>query len=551
MALQPQQIIYDLSGSRGLTDYSSFNHNSQYAAADGEYLDGVFNPFIRRGYLTPSVSTTTEVTFDQTNGDMRTIYYDNINDDLYMADDTQVFKGDGLADTTMARQVQLSGATIRDIKMYQINGVNKLFVMYNNTSGDGDIAVSNLPYDSTTDSISWLSNANAAGTATGGSNATNHFANDSNGDIFLVPADNGYAYLFMENQVHKIDGTTAGGTPGTVYPNVLLFAPYMRVVDAIDTRGLMFIAIHEYTTNIVTFNPINVPQGGECGVYIWDRFSSVIQTRDFIPLIGFRAIKKLYVSPSGSIRCIAIDTMGFTQILEYNGSNFKPIKRVSAFDGFTCYGQYRSSYCILGTMMLWASNTGVIFAHGSVFPGDPEGLFAIYKRTVNGSNFNTQVLFAAAGSSAMTSAGPVIYSSFRDSGNASKAFTTLINISRGSEAGVPYVNGPAIHFPVKFLPAGSNINYIDIHMISQGSTGSTVLGSVEIYLNQNSSQPIVKNILLSDVYEGRGFKRIEINRQYINSIQLTVTHTANVNTSVTAFMPAFAVIHYTPTTVKE
>lgn len=128
-------------------------------AAPGQVLDGTYNPFLRQGYMTPTNDQPVTVTLDQTqNAHMSASIYDAVNNDFYFAENaTQIFKGDTTADTTLARVVSITGATsIGDLEIYMVNGVRKLFVMYNNASGDADIAISNLPYDSGTDDLTWL-----------------------------------------------------------------------------------------------------------------------------------------------------------------------------------------------------------------------------------------------------------------------------------------------------------------------------------------------------------------------------------------------------------
>lgn len=535
------QFTYDMSGSGGHSEFSGFNPLSQYRAEESQVIQGVYNPFIRTGYMCPAPASGTSLTFD--NSLLATIkswHYDPVNKDLYMADDTQVFRFDELTDTSGTRVVQISSAQIKDIDIYQINGVRKLFVMYQNASGEADIAVSNIPYDSTTDSVQWLTGDTAAGTATGSANATGGFDNTSSGDIFLIPADNGFAYLCFENQVHRIDGTESGGTGGTIYPNVLLFPPYFRVVDGIDYRGLIFLAVHQYTDNTRAINPYTYAQKGECGVYIWDRLSTVVDTRDFIPLKGMRGISKIYVAPNGAVRIIALDGMGFTHILQYTGSQFVPIKKLFYPQSFP---HFRDSLDIVGNMAMWMADDGNVYAHGQLDSTLNEGLFNIARVSAHSTNSNSIFVGAANSSINEPTSDMFMYLSYLTTGSAATAERWTLSLSQGNESATPY-NGQDVIYPLRFLPANSTLNYIDVYMARKGSSASDTLATLKIYTNQNAT-PISKTITKKEA--SQGFVRIEINKPYVNSVQLAFTYSNSVNVSDTSFMPSHAVIHYRPT----
>ena len=65
------------------------------------------------------------------------------------------------------------------------------------------IAICTPPYSSASDNKTWLTSTVAGG-----------FTMNLHNDFFMVVADNSFAYLFMDNHVHKLDGTTLTGGAG-------------------------------------------------------------------------------------------------------------------------------------------------------------------------------------------------------------------------------------------------------------------------------------------------------------------------------------------------
>src|SRR5665213_3241975 len=104
------KIPIDISGKNGLatsyfgdSDQTTPSPNRQYVAAPGEMMDGFFNPFRRRGFLSASVATLGAMTADHAvNAVLGSYIYDQINTTVYYAErSAQIFHQSGLDSTAL------------------------------------------------------------------------------------------------------------------------------------------------------------------------------------------------------------------------------------------------------------------------------------------------------------------------------------------------------------------------------------------------------------------------------------------------------------------
>lgn len=200
--------------------------------------------------------------------------------------------------------------------------------------------------------------------------ANNNYHPDKDADIFFVTSDNGFMYMFENNKVHQIDGTLTGGGSGTLKTNVLRFPSYFICVDAVDTRGRMYVAVQS--------NPVSGSTDSRAysestiGVYVWDRQSQVFGTRDFVPLYGVRDIKKIYVDPTtGDVRVICIGDDRFTQIRSITDGQGKILETL----GTSAYPEVRDGLKNVNGSTTWLGSDGIFYLHGVINHGDQEGLF--------------------------------------------------------------------------------------------------------------------------------------------------------------------------------
>lgn len=550
------KLNVDITGRGGLggnfygyDDQTVASPQTDYLVEEGKLVGGFFNPYMRPGYLAPSVGTVTACTLSNSLNDVAsTTIYDSENDDYYFMDksEVQIYQGDGLDDKTLSRVKNLGSTgspTGFDLEIYQINGVRKLFYVHEK-SGNLQIGIAALPFG--TENDTWLT-----GTVTGA--FTQAITTDY---CFMRVADNSYAYIFAENTVHKLDGTTAGGTNGTVTQNVLLFPTHFRVTDAIDYRGNMFMVVHQTALNITTMESNASNFSTQCGIYIWNRQSTVVSMQDYIPLTGVKAIKKIYVAPNGEVRIFTISSNGLSQIRRYNGSSFEVICEL----GLGAVPQYADSLATTDLITMWVGRDGSIYGHGPIKKGEVDALAKIgqLKATSTSSPETTitaGALLYGAGSSFSASSGQRtsrqgITVAYVDGGTRTinKVYPfdwgTIDNTAQNALTGSTYT-------PLILLPPLSKVNYVRVwHNSPKGNAGSTVEGTLTIYLNQSTTASATISITRTDIE--KGYKYIPVNQGMKNgvyTIQFKMTWSTNITLSDSfTWLPRMIEIDYEPIT---
>ena len=543
--LNMAKTILDLSGRGGIAprgfldlDRVTSTPNLRYLGGESQVASGIYNPFRTYGYMSPANNTFTDMTLASGSMDtyLASSIYDIINDDFYFADNTEIFKGDGLDDTSVDSVKDLGSTgtpVISDLEIYQVNGVRKLFYVYEK-GGNMDIGIATLPFASADDT--WLT-----------STVSGAFTNGVTGRPFMRLADNGFAYIFQDNVVHKIDGTTDGGTNGTVYPNLLKFPIFFQITDALDYKGNMFMAIRQDTKDPRTVASEVSLYNAPVGIYVWDRLTNVVRLRDYIPIEGVKSINKIYVAPNGELRLITTSSERTTQIRRYNGSSFEVIEEVGPSAGPNVADGLQT----VGNSVIWLAQDGGIYAHGRPFPRDNEGLFkigAVPDTLSSGTASTGAILFGGAstnsGVSGYKAHRTALYMGYTTSGGTNR-FKTWDIYGTGADGVEAAGNQGDVYTLVRFLPKLATVNHITIYCAPGASTGATAVATVKVYFNQSSTPFKTYTVTRND--NAKGFAVIPIQKPYVNAVQLEIEFTTGVTLGAEDFRPAFAEIDYSPT----
>jgi hypothetical protein len=369
---------------------------------------------------------------------------------------------------------------------------------------------------------------------------------------FMRTADNGYAYIFADNAVHKVDGTTIGGTNGTVSEDVLLFPSYFRLTDGLDYRGNMFMVIHQSTVDTTTATQTNftVP----CGVYIWDRLTTQVKMSDYIPVEGVRVIKKIYVAPSGAVRIICIASDGVTQIRQLDGSTFKVIKEL----GLGAAPQYPDGLLVAGQKTMWLATNGSLHCHGEM--GDGEALAII-------GQIRAPQAETTAGYAENITAGALLYgypSTTTTAGYRGDRQGLTLSYSTGTPVAKKFfpfdvvpisstdqtAHAGDIYTAVKLLPFLATLQDITIFMAAGTASGSNTAATIKLYFNGSATVGMTKTITRTDV--AKGYFNIQVNKPYVSAIQMEIEYPTGVAFSDTYdFHPIYAECIYEPTTTLQ
>ena len=533
------KLQIDLTGKGGLAprfdgDYSGHtNYNLRYIGRDDQMAHGWYNPFKRYGYLNAANSTRDDLTVatGSPNIYIGSALYDMANNDFYVAergakDDGkshhEVYRADGMDDTDLESVLDLGASVaIHDLEMYQINGVPKIFYAYDK-NGTAEVGYASVNDSMTTKVNTWLTTT-----------ATGAFSSTLTNDVFMRVADDGFMYLFHDGNIHKLDGREVTGLPGTVTENVLVFPDYWQITDALNTNGLFYIPIRQdQAPPAITV----VLANATVGVYVWDKTTTLTNMQNYIAIPGIREIRKIYVSPKGTIRVITINSEANVEIRELQGNVFQVLETI----GNGMYPVYHDSLSVYGLCTTWLGKDGQIYCHGQTSEKDREGFF------------NIGAITSTAGPGIMVIGGVgtapnklTFYISDTTAGPGYRLYKWGPYAENGG-GGTPYKGD--VYTLVKFLPAMSTVNYLDIYCRPAGS-GTATAATVKIYFNQSASAWATKTITLAEA--GTGFKRIEINKPFVNAVQLEIEFSTAIAMSANVdFAPSYAILDYSPTKTK-
>ena len=126
MALPPKQLTWDLSGLAGFAYNSSSAYfgsdRFNYRDADEKWTNGIYNPTMQHGYLSPVNSSTTSIT--GLDNEVLSMIYDHSGDKIYVQQkDGEIFTLDSSVDTSATSLLTItSGEEFRDMDLYEVGG---------------------------------------------------------------------------------------------------------------------------------------------------------------------------------------------------------------------------------------------------------------------------------------------------------------------------------------------------------------------------------------------------------------------------------------------
>lgn len=368
---------------------------------------------------------------------------------------------------------------------------------------------------------------------------------------FMRKADNGFVYLFTQNRVSKIDGSSLGGDDGAISKNILLFPRKHHIVDAVDYRSKLFMAIHQHrmpSGNTVDMVP------GSCGIYVWNRISTQLTKADYIDLPGVREIKKLYISPDQVLKMLVISENGLTEVREfgYNDSGgvvFRVKKRL----GQGAYPEYPDGLTTMGDKVVWLASDGRVYF-------ERDGVICIPLE------INVSPTTAAGAINSITP-GAIFYgsnASTADTGYRENRQALILNyyddatvkmnrlyvFDLETKDGTTQVASTSDVFsPVKFLPVTSDLQSVRIYNYPTVGTATDAIAYVKIYFNQSSSVGMTKTITLKEA--SRGYVDLKVNKRYIHAVQIEIEWVPTEVLTENIYMPSLAVLTYDQTTTQS
>lgn len=387
----------------------------------------------------------------------------------------------------------------------------------------------------------WLYSESPAGGDLGDYQSPVNRYSPNDGDAFLVTADNGYEYAFTNNAVHTLDGGISGGDRGTITIDALVFPDYLKLVDAIDTNGLMYIAINTGiktgSSNTRTFNA-NI-----CGVYIWDRQTTVTRTRDYIPLIGAKEVRKLYQTKDGNVRVIVINNDRQVEIRQLVNSTWQILYVLDT----EAYPPYRDSISIINNYTVWMANDGKIYANGKATAQDKEGLFVIGDISTEASGtFSPGILIN--GNEVSSGQQQALIFSWMDDTTPKLSRWYLHGIGTIGST-VQYPHQGDIYTPVYYLPTMSTLKTMTFYCIPGTNSSTDVVATLKFYFNQSQTAGITKTVTKADVK--KGYITVHLDKPYVNALQVELEYNPSMAMSVDDFCPSTGILDYEPTATSS
>jgi hypothetical protein len=611
-------IVIDMSAMGGLA--AGFWGDSDQAVAlpqrrilvndtnTNQLAQGFFNPWMRQGYLSPTVSTLSTMGYVSTPPTLAltSVEYDPAADTIYWGEGgVNASGGSGIFDAapngsipsfnnTSATRVHTVGAALAnvniiDLQVYTLNGLRTLFYSFGWTaSGVQKSGVGATDLTGTLSGSSFIDGW-SAGTATyNGSDVTNPITTLKSAAPFLRLGSNGFMYIMDGSWIHLVDGTTIGGTAGTITANVFNISPVDYIVDAIAYRQLMYLACQSSVVDPRTAVGTGVNFRTDCYVTVWTETTvttnpSTNIVTDIITIPGIKSIQKLYISPTDSLRMICIAANGLTQIREYNGTQFALVCEL----GVGASPQYADSLTVAENLTMWIANDGTLYGHGMVLGQSPEVLGKIGSIVAPGANnifpqYNLPHTGAIIYGAATEFGGPT--SGYRQDLqgvtisylNPLNSFTsTAVKLYPFDKGTIQLVNGgpttqqkalagsvfTGVHFlesstasfytGTRFISQLSTVAFINIfHAAGNNNSLATTSATVNVYFN-GSQTAWGSGFNITGLDINKGYRRLEINQPYVNTVQLEVTYNTVTTLSDTFdFHPYVAIVYYSPTNTR-
>lgn len=560
------KIQLDLTGAGGLANnyygdkpYTSSSPHLRYLGADNQMAEGIYNPISMSGYLSPVNNTTKTISgttsFLLTSALVVPAQIANDTDDaIFFADEAttgttgKIMNLDTAIDTSLDQAYEIpifdtnKYAKCIDLIKAELNTAEIVFFIRQTTTNSNNYTVGISDRDFQTIDPDWLQTV-PVGAFT---------ELTPNGRSFFVLGDNGLLYVMNTHRVHAIDGTATGGTNGTVYEGILQFPTGTRLVDGINYNGKIWVGLHNYANLTVhgSQNALSTKSINQfVGVYIWDKRTTTATVNEFIRLPAcklFWSMHQLNDLPM----CFTQSTDGYTQLRIWNGRGMQVVKTL----GKNAYPKFRRHSVYEGNdYIIWLGADGYVYYFGKTEASANNSLYIIGDMTAhvtNGQTYSSSGVLVPANATETVTSGNhteslAFYVSFSDTaGNHLKKWYPFSTGTISSNAQLAHIGN--IYSLVKYLPELSRVKSLTIYCAPTTATGSTVIATVKIYINQSSTAYMTKSI--TQAQASRGYVTFDINKPNVNAIQLEIEYNTSETLGTSDFHPSVGILEYEPTT---
>ena len=376
------------------------------------------------------------------------------------------------------------------------------------------------------------------------------FLSSSNDYNFIRLADNGFAYLFTGNAVHKLDGTIFGGEEGAITRNVLLFPERFTITDAVDYRSTMYIAVNKerFTSSVVERGNYS----GSCFVYAWDRNSVELRTQAVIEITGVRRIIKIYPGEDAHLRLLVINDEGLTEVRRfgYNDSGSATFSEKAVL-GLGAHPTYPDGLVIAGDKAVWLGNNGIIYGEKdmAVFQlGRVEAAASLPQETItSGALLFGSGIETATGTDRQDKQGILM---FYEGASIEAEKIYLFDLADDDNDALT-ANAGNVYTGVTFIPVTSRVRRVRIYNAPIEGTGTDVIATVKIYFNQSTTASMPSGITKSITKDEakRGYVDFNISKPYVHAVQLEFEWATDEPIGEDMYLPSVAIISIEDTDV--
>lgn len=370
--------------------------------------------------------------------------------------------------------------------------------------------------------------------------ANGSFTETYNQNQFLFLSDNNLVYWFSGNNVHTVDGSSSAGNTGRIVRNVLTFPSYFSISSVAETRSRMYIAVQ--TSDISSLGDKRSYTANRVGIFIWDKRSQVLGSSDFFYCPGAKEIKQLFVSSSGDVRAITVNSNNQTEIRGISGNSFVVIQTL----GINAYPESRRSIGLLDHMSIWLGNDAVIYGFGKPSPMDKERLYRLADYSgQSASTINSGPIFTGYEYSSNPLTSIIFGVAYSTSEKVGRWYPYVTAATGGASTGV---NAGNVYSKLEYLPSLSTLRNITIYCSPTTTADGSTIATIKLYKNQSTTPFSTKTVTNTEA--ARGYKYMELNEHNVNALQIEVEWTTTIIDPDEQFTPSIAIINYEPTTTQ-
>lgn len=357
----------------------------------------------------------------------------------------------------------------------------------------------------------------------GMSAATNYSTNmiDFKKPILACVSDNGYLYFGNGSLIHKFDGTTAGGSNGTITGSVVTFSSNREIVDMVDGLGKIWVLTRPRTKGDYATSPY--PYSGndfeqQCSVVIWNRISTQVGIEDNLVITGCVDVYGIYIF-DGVPYVWSKAPGGKNQLRMYNGKTFDVVadlgteyQGIPASVGQNAVAQYENGF-------LWQDFQGRVFWHGSLNPQNGVAK-ATYLISTNASATSP---LAGGLITAGSTDGNLIWTGYVASTTPKFAYFNPTSQSETSVSTTIYTS------PIE-LPKLSTIEGVTIFFneLASDNSGTTTVKIYNSWAKTTGSNYVVTKYIDHDVDIPRGWVYFPLAMENSNLVQLSFAITSGI-----------------------